>query len=200
MTMTGPGRSPSSPWAQGAQTQTAQPVQGYSHEGRTPFHPMLSPNANFPATASLSERSSPNYFGLAVEGSNNPPTSNPAQHVQKNWTCPSPKLQRVSQESVSEGLVNLLRTESDFDKGRRESFLQRRPSAKDATTPVGRTETSSRMHGSVTGNGVVQQRTGSISQGKPICRHIYMVITLQRLTFCNCRHLFSYDTISLGLS
>lgn len=195
--MTGPGRSPSSPWAQGAQTQTAQ---GYSHEGRTAFHPMLSPsNPNFPATASLSERPSPNYFGLAVENSGNPPTSNPGPHVQKNWASlpgalPSPKLQLYSQESVSEGLVNLLRSESDIDKGRRESFLQRRPSTKGVNTSfpsVAHGEASTRMHGSITGNGMVaQQRTGSVSQGKQIRRQMYLAMA------CSTDCLVIADTIS----
>lgn len=72
------------------------------------------------------ERPSPNYFGITVDNSSNPPTSNPGPHTQKNWgsfpsSIPSPKLQLFSQESVSEGLENLLRSESEADKGRRES-------------------------------------------------------------------------------
>lgn len=166
--MTGPGRSPSSPWG-------AQGSQGYSHDTMTAssFHPMLSPShPSFPATASLSERTSPNYFGLAVDSSSNPPTSNSGPHVQKNWSSlncnqsslPSPKLHLYSQESVSEGLVNLLRSESDIDKGRRESVLQRRPSngipsnsnVNPSFSIVNSPETTYRA----------QQRTGSVSQGK----------------------------------
>lgn len=132
---------------------------------------MLSPShPSFPATASLSERPSPNYFGLAVDSSSNPPTSNPGSHVQKNWSSlncnqsslPSPKLHLYSQESVSEGLVNLLRSESDIDKGRRESVLQRRPSngipsnsnVNPSFSIVNSSETPYRA----------QQRTGSVSQ------------------------------------
>lgn len=122
--MTGPGRSPSSPWVQSA--------QGCARDGRTALFP---PDTGMSSSNRLSERPSPNYFGIAVESSN-PATSNPGPHMQKNWgslpsaqsSLPSPKLQLYSQESVSEGLVNLLRTESEIDKGRRESALQRRPS------------------------------------------------------------------------
>ncbi|OOQ85782.1 putative protein tyrosine phosphatase (Pyp1) [Penicillium brasilianum] len=114
--MTGPGRSPSSPWVQNAQGRANQP-----------FHPSMSPSQ-----ASMhmsSERTSPNYFGIMLESSGNPPTSNPGSHTQKNWgsfqsSLPSPTLQLFSQESVSEGLSTLLRTESEADKGRRESALQ----------------------------------------------------------------------------
>lgn len=132
--MTGPGRSPSSPWV--------QPVQGGSREIRSPqsFHAALSPSATgIRSNGSITETSSPNYFGMTVEHrSNNPPTSTPGPHAQKNWgagpfptpqaSLPSPsKLQLFSQESVSEGLVNLLRSESETDKGRRESALQGYP-------------------------------------------------------------------------
>lgn len=178
--MTGPGRSPSSPWAQG--------TQGCSHDGRAgaSFHPMLSPSqAGLPATTSLSERPSSNYFGLAVDNSSNLPISNPSPHVQKNWapipctqaSLPSPKLQLYSQESVSEGLVNLLRSESDIDKGRRESVLQRQPSnghpssntrdVKPSFSYLGRGETGTRMQGNPIGHGLAgEQRPGSTPQGK----------------------------------
>lgn len=126
--MTGPGRSPSSPWAPS--------VHGSPREGRTQqgFHPSVSPSMQ---GGSLSDRPNSNYFGIAVDNTSNPPTSTPGPHVQKNWgayarpqsSLPSPKLQLYSHESVSEGLVNLLRSETDTDKGRRESALQsRRPS------------------------------------------------------------------------
>jgi protein-tyrosine phosphatase len=128
--MTGPGRSPSTPWV--------QPVQGVSRDIRSPqsFHPTLSPQATgMRSNGSITEISSPNYFGMTVEHrSSNPPTSTPGPHVQKNWTgsfphpqasLPSPtKLQLFSRESVSDGLVNLLRSESESDKGRRESASQ----------------------------------------------------------------------------
>ncbi|KAJ5300570.1 uncharacterized protein N7443_005572 [Penicillium atrosanguineum] len=128
--MTG-GRSPSSPWVQSA--------QGCSRDRTAPFHPTLSPSNT--GLQSSGERSSPNYFGIAVENSN-PSTSSPGLHTQKNWgslprahsALPSPKLHLYSQESVSEGLVNLLRTESKVDKGRRESAFQGRPSNGDGHT------------------------------------------------------------------
>lgn len=130
--MTGPGRSPSSPWVQSAQgcprDRTAQP-----------FHPTLSPSNT--GMQSSGERPGHNYFGIAVDNSNLSPSS-PGLHTQKNWgslpraqsTLPSPKPQLYSQESVSEGLVNLLRTESKSDKGRRESALQSRSSNGDGLT------------------------------------------------------------------
>jgi protein-tyrosine phosphatase len=114
--MTGPGRSPSSPWVQSAQGRANQP-----------FHPGLSPSQT--SMHSSSERPSPNYFGIMVDHSSNPPTSNPGTHTQKNWasfqtSLPSPKLQFYGQEPVSEGLSTLLRSESEADKGWRESALQ----------------------------------------------------------------------------
>jgi len=137
--MTGPGRSPSTPWV--------QPVQGGSRDIRSPqsFHPALSPSATGRSNGSITETSSPNYFGMTVEHrSSNPPTSTPGPHAQKNWagafpnpqaSLPSPtKLQLFSQESVSEGLVNLLKTESETDKGRRESALQGFPSNGDRSS------------------------------------------------------------------
>ncbi|KAJ6084443.1 hypothetical protein N7486_011243 [Penicillium sp. IBT 16267x] len=148
--MTGPGRSPPSPWV--------QPVQGGSRDIRSPqsFHPTLSPSATaMRSNGSITEVSSPNYFGMTVEHrSSNPPTSNTGPHVQKNWgpgsfpnpqaSLPSPtKLQLFSQESVSEGLVNLLRSESETDKGRRETALQGYPSTGDRS--------SSRSPGSFSG-------------------------------------------------
>lgn len=107
------GQSPSSPWVQSTQARANQP-----------FHPGLSPQQG--SMHSSSERPSPSYFGITVDRSSNPPTSNPGSHTQKNWgsflsSLPSPKLQLCSQESVSEGLETLLRTESEVDKGRRES-------------------------------------------------------------------------------
>ncbi|KAJ5222568.1 uncharacterized protein N7469_008808 [Penicillium citrinum] len=178
--MTGPGRSPSYPWTQGN-------TQGYSQDNRAPtaLHPMMSPSHHgYPATASIPEHSSPNYFGLNVDNSSNPPTSNPGPHAQKNWAAgtstqsslPSPRLHLYTQESVSEGLINLLRTESDTDKGRRESVTQRRPSngqssslgTSDIKSPISyfhRPDTGPRMQGPLGGQGLAgARRTGSISQ------------------------------------
>lgn len=128
--MTG-GRSPSSPWVQSA--------QGCSRDRPAPFHPTLSPSNT--GMQSSGERPSPNYFGIAVDNSN-PSTSSPGLHTHKNWgslprahsALPSPKLHLYPHESVSEGLVNLLRTESKADKGRRESAFQGRSSNGDAQT------------------------------------------------------------------
>lgn len=111
--MTGLGQSPSSPWVQSAQVRASQS-----------FHPGLSPQQG--SMPSNSDLPSPNYFGITVDCSSNPPMSNPGTHTQKNWgsflsSLPSPKLQLCSQESVSEGLKTLLRTESEVDKSRRES-------------------------------------------------------------------------------
>ncbi|KAJ5180756.1 hypothetical protein N7492_003966 [Penicillium capsulatum] len=125
--MTGPGRSPSSPWVQTA--------PGHLHDRRSPhaFHPAMSPsNTGIHASSSLVERPSPNYFGIPVEPPSNSPMSNSGPHTKMNWsrsqaTLPSPKLQSYSHESVSEGLINLLRTESESDKGRRESASQGHP-------------------------------------------------------------------------
>ncbi|KAJ5731052.1 uncharacterized protein N7483_005560 [Penicillium malachiteum] len=129
--MTGPGSSsPSSPWV--------HTPQGGVRDGRTPhsFHPTLSPATTGIHSSAVAERASPNYFGITVGHSSNSPNSNPGPHAQKNWgpfppsqSLPSPtKLQLYSQESMSEGLINLLRAESEIDKGRRESALQGFPS------------------------------------------------------------------------
>lgn len=110
--MTGPGRSPSSPWVQS--------TQGGHRDGVTQsFRPSMSPNT--------SERPSPNYFGMAAPSSNSQ-TSNPGVSPQKNWgvsphahSLPSPKLQVYPMESVSTGLVNILKTEPEANRRRRES-------------------------------------------------------------------------------
>ncbi|KAJ5273958.1 hypothetical protein N7478_009083 [Penicillium angulare] len=123
--MTGPGRSPSSPWGQATQTLTLE------NPSPQPFHNARpSPTNGMHSVSNASDKPSPNYFGIAVGHSHNSPNSNPGFHTQKNWSSfqpaqslPSPtKLQLYSQESMSEGLVNLLRTESDLDKDRRESL------------------------------------------------------------------------------
>ncbi|KAL2698737.1 hypothetical protein AAEP93_010125 [Penicillium crustosum] len=122
--MTGPGRSPSSPWVQSA--------QGGHHDGGVTqsFQPTMSPSATgMMSSAGFTDRSSPNYFGMAVQ-SPNQQTSNPGLSMQKNWgtlplpqPVPSPILPVFSQESVSAGLKNLLKTESETSRLRRESAL-----------------------------------------------------------------------------
>lgn len=131
--MTGPGRSPSSPWVQTA--------PGHPHDGRSPqtVHPALSPsNTSLHMGGSLIERSGPNYFGIPVEPSSNSPLSNPGPHTKRNWSqaqtaLPSPKLHLYSHESVSDGLASLLRSESECDKGRRESASHGCPVSNAAT-------------------------------------------------------------------
>lgn len=123
--MTGPGRSPSSPWVQSA--------QGGHHDGGVTqsFQSTMSPSTTgMMSSAAFTERSSPNYFGMAVQNPNNQQTSNPGLSMQKNWgtlphtqPLPSPKLPVFSQESVSAGLKNLLKTEPETSRIRRESAL-----------------------------------------------------------------------------
>ena len=165
--MTGPGQSPSSPWVQTA--------QGCPRDGRAtqPFHPTLSPSHS--GMQSIPDRASPNYFGITVENSSNPPTSTPGPHTQKNWgsmtraqsSLPSPKLQLWSQDSVSEGLINLLRTESEVDKGRRESALQSR-SANGFNGSNGESSLSNRRsQGNFTAYGsVARENSGTSSLGR----------------------------------
>lgn len=121
--MTGPGRSPSSPWVQSAQS-------GHHDGGVTQsFHSTMSPSTTgMMSSAAFTERSSPNYFGMAVQSPNNQQTSNPGLPMQKNWSTlphtqplPSPKLPTFSQESVSAGLKDLLKTETETSRIRRES-------------------------------------------------------------------------------
>lgn len=167
--MTGPGRSPSSPWVQNA--------QGNPLDGRTaqPFRPTLSPsNVGMQMNGSFPEQTNSNYFGITVENAHDSPCPNPGTHAQKNWgsmpraqsSLPSPKLQLYSQESVSEGLANLLKTESDLDKGRRETAFQRRPSNGGALATKKHGNTSPSIQGSTGGHGLVAGKsTGSLSQG-----------------------------------
>ena len=177
--MTGPGRSPSSPWV--------QTVQGYQHDGKAnqSFHPSLSPShTGLQTSTSLSERPSPNYFGIPVENSSNSPMTNPGSHAQRNWaslsrtqnSLPSPKLHLYSQESVSEGLENLLRSESASDKGRRESAFQSR-------TPNGETGNNG-YTGSITGKkfGSSQGKFTQFSRGSPTST---MLSPLQKETIRN---------------
>lgn len=125
--MTGPGRSPSSSWVQSEQGQN---LDG---KGMQSFRPGVSPsNAGMQTSNSFFEQSGPNYFGITVENSHDSPNSNFGPHAQQNWgslqraqsSLPSPNLQLYSQESVSEGLANLLKTESELDKERRQTAFQ----------------------------------------------------------------------------
>ena len=123
--MTGPERSPSSPWVQSA--------QGGHHDGGVTqsFQSTMSPSTTgMMSSAAFTEKSSPNYFGMAVQSPNNQQISNPGLSMQKNWgtlphtqPLPSPKLPMFSQESVSAGLKNLLKTETETSRIRRESAL-----------------------------------------------------------------------------
>lgn len=163
--MTGPGRSPSSPWLQNA--------QGNPLDGRTaqPFRPTLSPsNVGMQMNNSFPEQTNSNYF----ENVHDSPSSNPGTHAQKNWgsmphaqsSLPSQKLQLYSQESASEGLANLLKTESDLDKGRRETAFQRRPSNGGVLAIKKNGNTSPSIQGSTGGHGSVAGKSaGSLSQG-----------------------------------
>ncbi|KAJ5895468.1 hypothetical protein N7495_007159 [Penicillium taxi] len=146
--MTGPRRSPTSPWVQTA--------QGYSHDVKTtqPYHPI--PSSTAAMHHNMLSGSSPNYFGLSVDNTSNPPSSNPGPHAQKNWgafskaqsTLPSPKLQLYPEASVSEGLASLLRTESQSDKSRHESALQDH-----------RDRVTSWAQGASSGRGLASQKT-----------------------------------------
>ena len=141
--MTGPGHSPSSSWVQSAHRRDGSAVQAVHFPTG---HPGLSPSNPGILSAGSYADQSPNYFGIRVENSCNPPTSSPGPHVQKNWgslpltqsSLPSPKLQLYSQNPVSEGLVNLLKTESEADKRRRESAIQHRSSLSGSQASLGR--------------------------------------------------------------
>lgn len=123
--MTGPGRSPSSPWVQSA--------QGGHHDGgvaQSIQSTMSPPTTGMMSSTAFTEKSSPNYFGMAVQNPNNQQTSNPGLSMQNNWgtlphtqPLPSPQLPVFSQESVSAGLKNLLKTEPETSRIRRESAL-----------------------------------------------------------------------------
>lgn len=169
--MTGPGRSPSSPWVQSAQGRANQP-----------FHSGLSPSQTSMHTSS--ERPSPNYFGITVDHSSNPLTSNPGPHTQRNWasfqsSLPSPKLQLYGEEPVSEGLSTLLRSESEVDKGRRESAMQsfstngdlpaNRTWSRTSQAPTTGGLANHRMQGSPSGHSIKpRQNSGATSRGESI--------------------------------
>lgn len=134
--MTGPGRSPSLPWAQSAQG-------GHDRGVAESFQPTMSPsNTDMVPSATLTELSSPNYFGMAVQNSNNQQTSHQALPTQKNWgtlphtqSLPSPKLPVFPNESVSTGLMNLLKSEPEISRARRESALHGSSSPQLASWP-----------------------------------------------------------------
>lgn len=162
--MTGPGRSPTSPLVQSA--------PGRSCDGRT-THPFGLPSAN-----AGNEQTTPNYFGITVQNAHDSPNPNLGQHAQKNWgsvshaqeSLPSPKLQLYSQESVSEGLANLLKAESDSEKGRRESAFQRGTSNGKAHAPNKRGDIGTLTQGTLGGRGPMGGNSSrSSSQGSSYC-------------------------------
>jgi hypothetical protein len=128
--MTGPGHSPSSSWVQSAHRRDGSATALQFSTGQ----PGLSPSNPGILSAGSYADQSPNYFGIAVENSSIPPSSSPGPHTQKGWgslpltqsSLPSPKLQLYPQNPVSESLVNLLKTESETDKRRRESVIHHR--------------------------------------------------------------------------
>ncbi|KAJ5480976.1 hypothetical protein N7539_006870 [Penicillium diatomitis] len=125
--MTGPGRTPPSPWVQNAPSRSGQGFHG-SHSG-------LSPSQT--SVQSGSERSSPNYFGITVDRPNNHPGSNSGSQGQKTWASfssshVSPKLHLSSPESASAGLSTILKAEPEEGKGWRGSTLQNYTTSGDA--------------------------------------------------------------------
>lgn len=137
LAMTGPGHSPSSSWVQSAHHRDGGATQALHFPGLSPSNPGI-------LSAGAYADQSPNYFGITVENSSIPPTSSPGPHTQKGRgsftqsSLPSPKLQLYSQNPVSESLVNLLKTESETDKRRRESVIQHRSSVSGSQPPFGR--------------------------------------------------------------
>jgi protein-tyrosine phosphatase len=177
--MTGPGRSSSSPWVQS--------TQGVPRDGVTqPFHPSMSPNT--------SERPSPNYFGMAVPTSNSQ-TSNPGLSPQKSWgasshaqSLPSPKVQVYPKDSVSTGLVNMLKTEPEANRRRRESTFRETASNGD---PHGKPSwlKSSSSHPSGNGLGVGASPVplqGMILQLQSHCPVISRLTIDTKLTISRC--------------
>ncbi|KAJ5295167.1 hypothetical protein PENANT_c035G04770 [Penicillium antarcticum] len=154
--MTGPGRSSSSPWV--------QTTQGGHRDGVTQsLRPSMSP--------STSERPSPNYFGMAVPTSNTQ-TSNPGLSPQKSWgasphaqSLPSPKLPVYPKESVSTGLVNMLKTEPEANRRRRESTFHDTPFNGD---PHGRPSWSKSSTSHPSGNGIGAGASPVLPQGAPL--------------------------------
>jgi hypothetical protein len=117
--MTGPGRSPSSPWVQNA--------QGGHHDGGVTqsFQSTMSPpNMGMMSNAAFTELSSPNYFGMAVQDSNNQQSSHLGTSAHKHWgtlsntqRLPSAKPHECPQEPVPAGLMNLLQNEPETNRG-----------------------------------------------------------------------------------
>lgn len=164
--MTGPGRSPSSPLVQSA--------HGHSFDGRT----TQTFRTGLPPSNTSAEQTSSNYFGITVQNAHDSPSSNAGQRAQKNRgslsrahsSLPSPKMQLYSHESVSEGLANLLKTESDRDKGRRETAFQRGASNGGTYAPKRPDDTSPLMQRNLGGHGPTGGKSsGSLSQGSSYC-------------------------------
>lgn len=111
--MTGLGRSPSS-WVQSPQ----------GRDRTQPFELGISP-AHSGMTSNSFDHSSPNYFGMATHNGNQ--TSNPGLPTQKSWpmsqpqSAHTPKVHVHPQELVSKNLVNMLKTEPEASRIRRES-------------------------------------------------------------------------------
>jgi len=87
--------SPSPPWSPGAQpyphagvstTPTGWPVRTPGAVGPLPS-PFLLASARSPSAGPCS--ASPNYFGIVVENTSNPPDSNPGPYTKRNWDSPS---------------------------------------------------------------------------------------------------------------
>lgn len=113
--MTGP-RSPSSPWVQSPQAH---------RDGAQSFQLTKSPSHAGVMSNPL-DRPSPNYFGMSSHNPGNQQTSTTSL-VQKNWgssppqSSHSPMVHVHPQELVSAGLVNMLKTEPETSRIRRES-------------------------------------------------------------------------------
>jgi protein-tyrosine phosphatase len=137
--MTG-GRSPSSPWVQSPQAShrdgVTQSFQSTISPSQSQSHTSIMSNAAF------TDRSSPNYFGMV---SHNPSqqTSNPGLSAQKNrgtssqtQSVHSPKPHLHPQEMVSSGLMNMLKTEPETSRIRRESALNESSNGNQTSPPA----------------------------------------------------------------
>jgi hypothetical protein len=91
-------------------TPAGLPAQLPSLGGSFPS-PFLHPE--YPDTSSAVRVSSPNYFGIVVDDSSNPPDSNPGPYTKKNWddlshahsSVPSPRHQNISPDPVLKQLL-----------------------------------------------------------------------------------------------
>lgn len=114
--MTGPARSPSSPWVQNAQgghdggvTQSFQSTMSPSNSGTIP-------------SATFTESSSPNYFGMAAPQPSGLSTQKTWSTLSQTQPLPSPKFPG-KKDSVSAGLMNKPKTEPETNRLRREPTL-----------------------------------------------------------------------------